>query len=366
MRRSLMITVVAATLVMGVVPGASASTGWTVQPTPTPPHGVDGQLLAVSCPSATSCTAVGGYTGLSGPVTLAEHWDGSTWAVQATPNPPGASFSLLGGVSCPSVTSCTAVGEYTPSGSTDSLPLAEHWDGSTWTIQPMPSPAGGFGISLHAVSCPSVTSCTAVGEYGTSAGPSPTLAEYWDGSTWTVQAMPGLSALLEAVSCTAPGKCTAVGWFERPKGFATLAERSYSGGWRVVSARGSSAIPGQLDGVSCTARNSCTAVGQLGASGALAEHWDGSGWTVQATPRPASVTLNAVSCTSAASCTAAGYSGNSAAAVAERYYRGTWRLQPTASPASGKELAGLSCTLASSCTAVGAYSAPRKPLAERS
>lgn len=43
--------------------------------------------------------------------------------------------------------------------------LAEHWNGSTWTIQPTPTPSGPIDDStgLHAVSCTSVNRCTAVG-----------------------------------------------------------------------------------------------------------------------------------------------------------------------------------------------------------
>ena len=40
------------------------------------------------------CTAVGGYP------TLAERWDGTSWAIQTTPTPTGGaqSSSLIGGV----------------------------------------------------------------------------------------------------------------------------------------------------------------------------------------------------------------------------------------------------------------------------
>jgi len=51
---------------------------------------------------------------------LAEHWNGSTWAIQATPNPAGAAVSMLSGISCVSSTTCTAVG------SSDDGTLAEH------------------------------------------------------------------------------------------------------------------------------------------------------------------------------------------------------------------------------------------------
>jgi hypothetical protein len=377
MRRGVMITAVTAALMICAVPGASASSGWTIQPTPSPTDGVDGQLLAVSCPSAASCTAVGGYgvhPEIGEGATLAEHWDGgSSWTIQETPSPPGTYWSELTGVSCASATSCTAVGDYQLTDHGESLPFAEHWDGSTWNVQTMPSPPGALDIRLRAVSCPSATSCTAVGDYDSSAYPAPTFAEYWDGSTWTIQTMPSAEpadhfALLNGVSCTAPGKCTAAGWYiQAGHGGKQLIEQHYGSRWRKISPVSGSSMPGQPQAVSCTARNNCTVVG-LGASGAMAERWNGSGWTVQATPRPAQVSLNAISCTSATACTTVGYDANAPGwgTVAERYYNGAWHRQATASPAAEKEFLGVSCTSASSCTAVGSYTRAYTPLAEHS
>jgi hypothetical protein len=57
------------------------------------------------------------------------------------------------------------------------MPLAETWDGSTWTIQSTPVSSGG----LSAVSCTSATVCTAVGKYETSSGSQVTLAERYSG-----------------------------------------------------------------------------------------------------------------------------------------------------------------------------------------
>ena len=286
MRRGLTITAAAAVLsVCGVIP-ASASSTWTLEPTPTPAQGVDGQLLAVSCLTANDCTAVGGYTSTAGPVPLAERWDGSTWSIQTTPVPTGANFSILDGVSCTSATNCMAVGSYETPGS-NSLPLAEHWDGSSWSIQAMPVPAGGFGFQVKAVSCPTAASCTAVGQYQTGTVPL-SLGEGWNGSTWTVQTMPSPShvadlVVLEGVSCTAPGTCTTAGWFQRggTRVFVTLADKFFNGAWKVSSTRGPSAILGQLYGVSCTAADQLHRSGeqqQRAAGGALLpQHVGGPG-----------------------------------------------------------------------------------------
>jgi hypothetical protein len=94
------------TLSLCVAGAAVAATpGWAIQPLrgPALPSSV---LIAVSCTSATACTAVGsGNTRV-----LVERWNGETWSVQPTPKPAGSSDSVLMGVSCTSATACTAVG----------------------------------------------------------------------------------------------------------------------------------------------------------------------------------------------------------------------------------------------------------------
>ena len=85
---------------------------------------------------------------------------------------------------------CTAVGEFTD-GAAGGLILAERWNGKTWTIQHTPSPPhsnlpGAATATLNAVSCPSATTCVAVGRSDTGA-----LAELWNGTTWAIQHLPG-------------------------------------------------------------------------------------------------------------------------------------------------------------------------------
>jgi hypothetical protein len=68
----------------------------------------------ISCAATTDCVATGSYSSSTGNVTktLAEHWNGTTWSIQATPNPSGTTTASLYGVSCPSGAGCTAVGSY--------------------------------------------------------------------------------------------------------------------------------------------------------------------------------------------------------------------------------------------------------------
>src|ERR1039458_7046818 len=86
-----------------------------------------------------------------------------TWALQTVPSPTGPGGALMA-VSCSSATDCTAVGSYvTVAGK--SVALVERWNGTTWSIEATPSHAGDFAIYLSGVSCTSATACTAVGYY---------------------------------------------------------------------------------------------------------------------------------------------------------------------------------------------------------
>src|SRR5262249_57016256 len=103
----------------------------------------------------------------AGSLPLAEHGDGTRWAIQPTPLPAGSPQAQLSAVSCASATSCTAVGFYYVDAGGNSGPLAEHWNGARWAIQHVPLPALASGGTLRGVSCPTTSDCTAAGSYAT-------------------------------------------------------------------------------------------------------------------------------------------------------------------------------------------------------
>ena len=182
-------------------------TAWTIEPT-APLTGTS-QFNGVTCSSATECVAVGTQNGQP----LAETWNGSTWTVETTPNPAGATSSSLASVSCSGAGTCSAVGSYSTTTSTASF--AENWDGTAWTLEAVPEPAGATSSSLSGVSCTGTASiCTAVGVYSSGTG-ALTLAETWDGGTWSVQPSPDpsvdQSSSLAGVACVSGGPCLAVG-----------------------------------------------------------------------------------------------------------------------------------------------------------
>jgi hypothetical protein len=410
---------------------------WAIQPTPSLPGGVMSSLIGVACTSATGCLAVG-FSGPSGgnnqsPATLAERWNGSTWRVQDTPNPPGAAASELNaascvspaaciavgltsnsrgipltlaqrwnghtwsilptpspvdggnliGVSCPSRSSCLAVGGHgNPFNEIPPGTLAERWNGTRWRIQPTPNPPGG-GWSLGAVSCTSPSACTAVGGRLVPPGePTGTLAERWDGHTWRIQPTPNPPGhgikLLDSVSCTSPSSCMAVGVEFDPatgESLGTLAERWDGRAWRIVPTfKPAPAGPNAgLNGVACTSASACTAVGNRTNARTLAERWDGHIWSVQATPNPAGaqdITLAAVACPARTVCTAFGLNltGSGPLTLAERWSGGAWRIQPTPGlVAYDIGFPGVACPTPSACYAVASYTnnGPSLTLVER-
>jgi hypothetical protein len=333
---------------------------WTVQSTPNPRGAAASALNGVSCPSISACTAVGQFvTGSGAQLTLAERWHGSRWRIQPTPNPAGSALSRLFAVACPAAGSCTAVG------TANSKVLVERWDGARWRIQPAPVPAGAQFSELNAVSCTTAASCIAVGDYVNSSGLDVTLAEQWNGTTWTIQPTPNPPgaqsfSVLTGVSCTARDACEASGASDT----GVFAERWNGTTWslQTVPPPTGAQFP-QLYGVSCAA-SSCEAVGSYqdssGALVTLGERWNGTSWAIQPTPNPARANsnyLSGVSCPSPSDCTAVGQGNGEGTPIAlgERWNGTRWSLQAVPSPVGAAQnvLYGIACPATDACAAVG-------------
>jgi hypothetical protein len=367
-------------------------TSWSIQPTPSPAGAQFTFLNTVACASASACTAAGAYQDSSGAFqALAEQWDGTSWAIQPTPQLASGAMSQLIGVACTSATGCTAVGYSSPNGANlvnhpAPATLAERWNGSSWSIQPTPSPPGAAPSILNATSCVSGSDCIAVGNTSNSQGTSLTLAQLWNGTTWTIQPTPSPAdgGNLIAVSCPSQSSCLAVGGHANPfTAFAppgTLAEQWNGSTWSIQPTPNPPGAGWFLTAVSCTSPSACTAVGGRieppgKPTGTLAERWDGHTWSIQPTPSlPGNAVklLGGVACTSPSFCMAVGNefdpaTGESLGTLAEQWNGTTWQILPTFKPAPtgpNAALYGVACTSASACTAVGNQTLG-KTLAER-
>jgi hypothetical protein len=276
---------------------------------------------------------------------LAERWDGTNWTIESTPNP---SATYLGSVSCPAASTCIAVG------SSGTVALAERWDGTAWSTLSVPSPAGATSSQLGAVACPAANDCIAVGDYVSSNGQSMPLAEHWDGTGWSAQTFtdPTDRSILNAISCTSATACTAVGSKNRQQS----AEGWNGIAWTPELIPEPMSTESFLFGVSCASARSCEAVGSTlptpqSYQQALTEGWNGIAWTTQPTPSSPNLNMDAVSCPSEAACIAVG-SGYS---LAEKWDGTSWTTQSVPTPSGAAFLNSVSCSTPDLCTAVGEY-----------
>jgi hypothetical protein len=299
------------------------------------------------------------------PQTLVEAWNGSVWSVVPSPN-HGTSGSYLWDVSCTSASACMAVG--TDNGAAT---LAERWDGSSWTVVKPLDPSTPFGLSeLNGVSCISAQTCTAVGAYDDiNLGDLP-LVESWDGSTWTLvpnSTPAGGGPELYSVACPAAGTCLGVGMFWMQTPIQALAGTS-TGSWSL----GKVTTPGNgdsnLSSVTCTSPSSCVAVGNYDNTTTgltLVESWNGLAWSTVPTPNPTTTAgiasgLNGVECTAPGSCIAVGQSGSAPNpgtqnVLIEASHQGSWSVVPSPTEGSGGGLMSVACSPSGTCTAVGYY-----------
>ncbi len=280
-------------------------TGWSIMPSPNP-TGSSANLSGVACASTKSCFAVGSYSvGNSGQRTLVEHWNGAAWGFLTGANPSAATDASLTGVACPNLKGCFAVGSYTTPSFTNTL--IEHWNGTEWGIQASPNPPGA-AANLRSIACPSTKSCFAVGSSATGSG-FRTLAEHWNGTGWGFLSAANPSgatgANLTGVACPNTKSCFAVGNYSTGAGAKTLAEHWNGSGWSSEATLNPSSSA-SLNAVACPNTKSCFAVGNSQIKN-LIEHWNGSGWGGFSSPSPASVAhLNAVACPSPRICFAVG------------------------------------------------------------
>jgi hypothetical protein len=304
----------------GVDPATSFDVGWHLDGSgkwdadPMPGELSNPALADISCYASNACTAVGrqGNHPTPGFTALAERWDGEAWKVQTIPNPTGDEVDLQG-VSCAAETSCVAVGSYRDS-SGDTRPLVESWNGSSWSIQTAPRPGTDSYAVLTDVSCVSASACIASGTY-TDGGLTNGFVERWNGTAWTIETIPfpagSVYGELSSVSCSSSTTCTVVGAYATdatPR--SSFAARINGASWAIQPVPN---VPNAnytvLTDVDCVSASECVTVGTsalLGQTG-LTLRWDGVAWAIEPSASPYIGQLDAVSCWSVGNCIATGF-----------------------------------------------------------
>ncbi len=341
------------------------------------PSAANSLLSGVSCVSTSDCWAVGSYQRSSlTQLSLAEHWNGTSWAVQTSPN-PSVSVTYrtadLRSISCVSASDCWAVGTYA-SGNEGNFPgLVEHWNGSRWTL--VANPKRPSSALLFGISCTSASNCWAVGEYQAATHATLDVIEHWNGTVWALAAGPNPSSLnsLLAISCVNVSDCWAVGdHLNGADASLTLVEHWNGTMWsEMTNPNQPGASENQLYGVSCVSVTDCWAVGDYQSSSdaglSLVEHWNGNNWSTVPSPNrpgalePEGTALYDLSCANASDCWAVGYWFNGSLGyitIIEHWNGARWVIASTLLP-RGRDVSGylddISCVNASDCWAVGSY-----------
>lgn len=242
---------------------------WSNQTTPVPAEATTSELVAIGCSWTSECGAVGSAVINGVKTAIAERWVSPTWSLQTVPIPAGATSSQLDGVDCLWSTWCVAVGRYTTSGGSIKN-LAMFWNGTEWKIQTLADPEGATQSTLLDISCTSSPSnrCMAVGGWKNSANEQFTLAYRFNGtSTWTLQSTPNpagsIASVFQEVSCATETSCTAAGSWVSGSGGSnqTLAEEWNGSSWSIQSTENpAGAAFDAFFGVSCRS-TACIGVG---------------------------------------------------------------------------------------------------------
>jgi len=295
-------------------------------PPPDPPwirraSGTTSDLTGVSCPTVSTCIAVGD----AGTI-LASIDGGASWHRQAS-----GTLDRFYAVGCSSSSTCVAVG-FNSDVSVDVVIATTSNGGSSWQ---------GWHLKNYSiqsgVSCVPTGYCLVAGDYGT------IIARNVPGATWHSQTSGTMDGLM-GISCSSSSECAAVGDPANITGglndTAILLLHTSDGGttWHTQPAGG----VGHLYGVSCAAGGRCVAVGMGGTI--LGSSDGGATWSRQASGT--STDLWAVSCASSTGCVA----GGTGIILSTGDGGASWRRQ---SPGTVWTLAGASCPDADHCVLVG-------------
>lgn len=398
---SVTVVVMAMTLTasVGATPGPSAAghaVMWTPTEIPLPPNGVffSQRGFSLACPAVGVCVAVWSYYDVNqNGFGIIETLSGGTWSQIEAPLPANASANpnvVLDTPVCPTVDSCVVVGSYTDSNG-NPHGLIETLSGGTWTPTEAPLPANASlnpYIGLHAVACPQVNTCIAVGGYVDANGNNQILIETLATGTWTASegelpanaATTNERAYITQVVCPDAGGCVTTGNYTDSANNQHLVSESLSNGtWTATE------IPFHLgaretlqqvyiSGLACPAVGSCVAVGAF-TIGNPGRYGDGPGiidtlsqgvWTTRDAPIPNlppdkwGSQLSDVACSGVGACVAVGNYNNpqliGGPGLIDTLSSGKWTASTVPPPVrSDSYLGSVACPATGSCVATGFY-----------
>jgi hypothetical protein len=303
------------------------------------------RMQAVSDLGSNDAWAVG-FIGDVAPLTsspsggLVEHWDGTRWLIARTPGSSAETLDAVAGTGPSDVWVAGSMNLGAPPPAGDNT-FFEHFNGTTW--QAVPGPAGNFSedpVEVTALAALSPSDVWAVGTQNPELSGQPgslNMAAHWNGTAWTVVPTPnlgnsvsqadvptGVTAIsatdvwasgVEFTGCQAAsargGSRLAAGGLGpvlplalrlRPGGLRRLPGATgpclvpyvlhWDGkSWSLIETPNPGAFGTALEGITALSASDIWAVGQTQSSatgpvGTLTEHFNGTSWSVAASPDP--------------------------------------------------------------------------------
>ncbi len=234
-----------------------------------------------------------------------------------------------------------------------------------WSVVPSPNP-NLYGNDLYGVAAVSANDVWAVGYSYSSTGVYQTLIEQWNGTSWSVVASPNVGSSnnkLLAVAAVSASDVWAVGDSSNTTTGAikTLIEHWDGTSWSVVASPNVSS-QNYLLGVAAASTNDVWAVGysyntSTGVVKALTLNWNGTSWS--RVPSPNAANLSAVAAVSTNDIWGAGYYYNTTYktnGTATINWNGTkWSIVPSPNVDTSNELFSVAADSASDVWSVGYY-----------
>lgn len=287
---------------------AAACGAWDLAPTPNVGNSVT-RLTAVTALAADDAWSVGYWRNQpAGRGPLALRWDGSAWSETDLPATGHlGTFPEAAGVDAAPNGDVWVVGNVTTTYPTYNLPLVLRWRDGSWdyvetvTLRPQNTypfgPRGGFAYEVDAITPDDVWAVGLAAGFGDAAATSLPMAIHWDGSTWTDVDVPRVAnrhhELSDLVAISTDDVWAVGNYRNEPGPFHAITYHWDGNTWTHIHSPIEDVADSDLEDIVATGPNDVWAIG-AGPNGVLVQHWDGSQWNLVQPPPNTGGSLAAV------------------------------------------------------------------------
>jgi len=279
---------------------AAAQCGdWDLVPTPNVGDRTN-WLSAVSALSSDDAWAVGHWRNLSGTFgPMAMRWNGGAWSLMSLPDTSHLGwYPESNGVEAAYNGDVWVVGKVSTPYPTELMPLVLRWRSGSWdfadtvtlrpqTVYPFADRGGAFADAA-ALTPYDIWAVGQAAGFGDGQATTVPLAAHWDGSSWTEVDVPRIANRhhdLVDVVAIAPDDVWAVGDYRNVADVYRGVTYHWDGtSWSHVDSPIEAMEQSGLNDVVATGPNDVWAIGGSQVAGVVLMHWDGSHWSVAQPP----------------------------------------------------------------------------------